>query len=113
VQFEQIDLCAARPCEADVFLIRQVLQHLSNAQISQVLDNVVGRCTWLVVTEHVPNTTFTPNADKPIGSDVRVLDGSGVVLTEAPFSLMPREARGLCRVTVDDGAIETLAYKLR
>jgi hypothetical protein len=113
VQFEQIDLCAARPREADVFFIRQVLQHLSNAQISQVLANVVGRCTWLVVTEHVPNTAFAPNADKPIGSDVRVLEGSGVVLTEPPFTLMPLEARRLCRVTVDDGAIETLAYKLR
>jgi hypothetical protein len=113
VQFEQIDLCEGRPREADVFFIRQVLQHLSNAQISQVLANVVSRCTWLVVTEHVPVTAFIPNVDKPIGSDVRVLDGSGVVLTEPPFMLIPRDVRLLCRVPVVDGAIETLAYRLR
>ena len=112
VRFELLDLCAASPAPADVFVIRQVLQHLSNDQIRRALENVVRNCTWLVVAEHVPVGQFTPNLDKPIGPDVRLAANSGIVLTAPPFNLRPAEEKVLCRTPVGQGEIVTVAYLL-
>ena len=74
--------------EADVCLIRQVLQHLSNAQILDICKKCAGY-RYIIVTEHYPpgNRTFTPNIDKPHGADTRLIDNSAVVLDKPPFSL--------------------------
>lgn len=112
VQCELLDLCAAPPAAADVLFIRQVLQHLSNEQVQRALEHVVRKCTWLVVTEHVPVGPFTPNLDKPAGPDVRLEANSGVVLTAPPFNLRPAEERVLCRAPDDRGEIVTIAYRL-
>jgi Methyltransferase domain len=73
------------PC--DLCIIRQVLQHLSNRDIMNILQNVTAK--YLLVTEHLPAahkvTSF--NLDKKPGADIRVPRGSGVFIDRPPFNL--------------------------
>jgi SAM-dependent methyltransferase len=90
VKTKQVDfLCAditshALPA-ADLCLIRQVLQHLSNEEIEQVLSNV-RHYPLILVSEDVPVRPKSFNRNKPHGPDVRGYFGSGVFLDQAPFS---------------------------
>ena len=72
---------------ADLCLIRQVFQHLSNGEIQQALERVSGH-RFTLVTEHfpAPDRWVGPNLDKPHGPDTRVLDGSAVCVGAPPFS---------------------------
>lgn len=89
VAFEELDICSRAPAIADVFFVRQVLQHLSNDHILSFLRHIHGRCMYLVLTEHVTLSPFIPNVDKPTGPDTRLSLSSGVVLTAAPFDVHP------------------------
>jgi hypothetical protein len=75
--------------DGDVCLIRQVFQHLSNAQIGQVLAKLHKYAT-VVVTEHQPVETGTPNLDKVHGAAIRLHRNSGVYLDKPPFNLSAR-----------------------
>lgn len=113
VDFRALDITSDDLPHADVLLVRQVLQHLSNRDIAGFVRRVAGACRWLVVTEHWPtDETFVANAVKPTGSDIRLAQNSGVVLTEPPFSLQVAEARRLCAVPEAGGLIVTMAYRL-
>lgn len=87
IRFEHRNLIEDRDLpRADVALLRQVLQHLSNDEIHRVLDNC-RHYPYLIVTEHVPvGSSAVPNLDKPHGPDIRLYDGSGVFLELPPFS---------------------------
>jgi SAM-dependent methyltransferase len=86
VRFECLDIIEDELPEGDLCLIRQVLQHLSNQQISRVLANV-ERYRYVIVTEHypAPGALRAKNLDKPCGEDVRIYDGSAVFLDAPPF----------------------------
>ena len=82
--------------------LRQVLQHLSNAEIEPVVRQIERKFKYLVPTEHVPlGTALTPNLDKPTGRDVRIHRGSGIVLTAAPFNLRAKAEQVLCEAPED------------
>jgi SAM-dependent methyltransferase len=74
--------------EADLCLVRQVLQHLSNDQISKIL-NKFSKYRYVLITEHYPanNVSVIPNIDKPHGADTRIYDNSAVYLDMPPFNL--------------------------
>jgi SAM-dependent methyltransferase len=86
--FMHLDIVSSPLPEGDVCFVRQVLQHLSNAQISAVLAKL-SAYRWVFITEHCPSDRHgvLPNKDKPQGGDIRAYDNSGVYLDEAPFSL--------------------------
>ncbi len=111
VEFRLLDASMERPDRAEVMFVRQVLQHLPNHLIGRIVANVAPQCEWLVVTEHLPEASFVPNLDKPIGPDIR--HDSGVVLTDEPFSLHSTETIELCRVPSGRGFIVTTAYRMR
>jgi hypothetical protein len=114
VDFRVVNLATDPLPEGDIVFIRQVLQHLSNAEIAAALPRIVERYQYLILTEHIPvNIHFQPNLDKRAGCDVRLDVGSGLVLTEPPFSLKPVESRILCDVQDESGRIQTIAYRLR
>jgi len=71
--------------DADLCLIRQVLQHLSNAEIHAVLENI-SHYKYALISEHVPKSPKSFNRDKPHGPDVRAYFGSGIYLERKPFS---------------------------
>lgn len=87
VRFECLDVTSAELPAGDVCFIRQVLQHLSNAQISAVLPRL-ARYPTVFVTEHYPaGPPKTPNLDKVHGADIRLDQNSGVYLGTPPFEL--------------------------
>jgi hypothetical protein len=113
VEFMALDFIEHQLPGVEVIFARQVLQHLSNAQIIKALENFSTSCRYLIVTEHLPKGSFVPNHDKSTGAGIRPLDyGSGVVLTAPPFNLQPVSRRVLCAVPVDNGLIETTLYAL-
>lgn len=86
VRFEQRNLMEDELPQAQLGLLRQVLQHLSNAEVERVLANC-KRYRYLLVTEHLPvGDDAVPNLDKPHGPDIRLYDRSGVFLDLPPFS---------------------------
>jgi SAM-dependent methyltransferase len=72
----------------DVCLVRQVLQHLSNAQIAAVLRHA-RHFRFLIVTEHVlpDGRAAGVNRDIHHGNETRVDLGSYVALDRPPFGL--------------------------
>ena len=111
LNFGVLDVTRDPPPSCDVVFIREVFQHLSNAQIQRALDNIKGRYRYLVFTEVEPKGAFIPNKDKPSGENIRLnLNGSGVVLTAPPFNLTFGSERVLCTVDVDNALIRTTVY---
>lgn len=86
VDFRHMDLARDDLPPGDVAFLREVLQHLDNRSIQAVVDRL-NRYRYVIVTELVPADAFTPNLDKPAGFDVRLSVGSGVDITQPPFSL--------------------------
>lgn len=111
VEFRCLDITADPLPDGDVVLIRQVLQHLSNADIARVVPKLANY-RYAVVTEHHPAGPFPPNADIPTGPHIRVGLGSGVDLAAPPFDLPYRDKRELCVVPGEGGVIRTTCYEL-
>lgn len=88
VEFRCLNIVEDELPDADLCLIRQVLQHLSNAEISKILENC-GKYKYLIVTEHYPHPRrkAAPNLDIPHGPEMRLHFDSAVYLDEPPFNL--------------------------
>jgi hypothetical protein len=114
VEFRCVDITADMLPAADVALVRQVLQHLSNASISKVAQKL-AEYKYVIVTEHLPTgLEFKPNVDKPTGRKTRLSLGSGVVLGLPPFDFRSHRQTVLCavpqRLDHIDGVVETRLY---
>jgi SAM-dependent methyltransferase len=90
VSFLLADITCDPLPQAELCLIRQVLQHLSNQEIAKVLRNVEGFARVLI-SEHVPAHPQSINHDKPHGPDIRGIYGSGVYVEKPPFSIPAAE----------------------
>ena len=113
VEFRQLDMINEPLPDGEVCIIRQVLQHLSNADILRVVQKLY-KYQVLIITEPVPRFKFLPNLDQPTGVSSRLARGipSGVVLTEPPFSLRVAASKELC-ATLDelsDARLVTTAF---
>ena len=104
-----MDAVAERLPEAEVVIIRQVLQHLSNDDIKHALSNCIGTTTkYLIVTEHLPRSDqFIANIDKPTGVGIRLKLGSGVDLEQAPFSLLFKQSTDLLSINIVAEGLES------
>ena len=87
---------------AQLCLIRQVLQHLSNEQVQRVLSRV-DSYRFVIITEHLPERSFTPNLDIHHGFETRLSQNSGLVLDCPPFNR--RVESTLCEVQLPDGTL--------
>jgi hypothetical protein len=100
ISFKLGDIIEDELPNGELCLIRQVLQHLSNEQISQVLANC-SKYPYLAVTEDVYNgPTARPNLDIMHGPDNRLFQHSGVFLDLEPFAIRTRNVLEIrCRET--------------
>lgn len=94
VRFCQLDLVSDPLPAGDVCLVRQVLQHLSNADIQSFFQR--ADYPWIYLTEgHPALRTGTVNPDKAAGHEVRfdwrTGRGRGVELDRPPFNLATEE----------------------
>jgi SAM-dependent methyltransferase len=85
IQFKCLDIAEDPLPDGDLCLVRQVLQHLSNRQIVNVLART-RKFPYLIVTEHYPSRPRRYNRDKIHGSSSRVEVGSAVYLDRPPFN---------------------------
>jgi SAM-dependent methyltransferase len=94
ISFQRLDaVCEPLP-DGDVCLVRQVLQHLSNADILAVLERL--KYPVVYVSEGQPAEQFgAVNPDKSVGADVRfdwrTGRGRGVELNQPPYDLNTQE----------------------
>ncbi len=95
VSFKTLDVVCNLLPEGDVCLVRQLFQHLSNADISEAVKHL--NCPIVYVTEwHPAHKRGAANPDKVLGSGLRfdwpTGQGRGVELSQAPFHLPAQES---------------------
>src|SRR5579872_4089543 len=108
VQFQCLDIVNDVLPDGDVCLIRQVLQHLSNDEISAVLRNTAKYQTLLITEHFAPDdrSTYAPNRDIPHGAGTRVPLDSGVDVRYPPFSLPGATVVAEIPVEIDDFPVQ-------
>lgn len=99
VRFRTLDAVSDRQPEGDVCLVRQLFQHLKNAEILAVLGAM--RCPLVYVTEaHPLRRIGSPNPDKLSGESLRFDRHTGlgrrVELRHVPFFLPAEEVFRFC-----------------
>jgi len=113
LEFQCLDLATANLPEGDCALLRQVLQHLSNAEIQKILLKLTA-FKYVILTEHVPEGDFEPNKDIITGQGTRLKKQSGLNILAPPFLLKVKEEQQLLAIHLDafKGVIVTTLYTL-
>ena len=75
---------------AELYLVRQVFQHLTNDEIAKVLERM-SCVPKVLITEDFPLQPTSFNHDMTHGPEVRSDFGSGVYVDQPPFSLQVKE----------------------
>lgn len=112
LEFLCLDIAKDELPPADCIILRQVLQHLSNTEI----QNIVKKLThykYIILTEHIPSGDFIPNKNIISGQGIRLKQNSGVNILKAPFRLKVNEEKTLDEyvLELDKGRIVTTLYK--
>lgn len=102
LEFYCLDIAKDELPSADCIILRQVLQHLSNAEI----QNLIKKLTvykYIILTEHLPSGSFIPNKDIISGQGIRLKQNSGVNILEAPFNIKMKEVKILNEHILENG----------
>ncbi len=83
--------------KADCVIIRQVLQHLSNAEVESIL-NKLSNYKYIILTEHLPNGNFEPNKDIISGQGIRIKKQSGLDVLKPPFNFKVKSKKELLSI---------------
>lgn len=111
--FSSLDIAKDDLPPADCALIRQVLQHLSNAEVQNIL-NKLQTYKYVIITEHIPTFDFIPNLDIISGQGIRLKKQSGLDVLKAPFNFKVTSHEELLTINLKDGKgkIVTTKYTL-
>lgn len=111
LRFHCLDIAKDALPAADCVLVRQVLQHLSNAEVAQVVEKL-STYKYVILTEHLPSGAFIPNADIISGQGIRLKKQSGLELTGPPFNFKVKESKELLSIPASKGKgiIKTVLY---
>ncbi len=94
LEFLCLDIAKDDLPPADCLILRQVLQHLSNAEILAITKKLANY-KYIILTEHIPSGDFIPNKDIISGQGIRIKQNSGVDILKAPFHLKVKEEQHL------------------
>lgn len=97
LEFLNLDILKDELPSGDCIFIRQVLQHLSNNDISRILGKFENY-RYVVVTEEVPLGNFVSNLDKPTGKDTRMYLNSGLDIEKPPFNFETKKKEILIKI---------------
>jgi SAM-dependent methyltransferase len=113
LEFQCLDIAVDDLPTADCVLLRQVLQHLSNAEIESIVHKLTA-FEYVILTEHLPEGDFIPNIDIISGQGIRLKKQSGVNLLASPFNLKAKEVKQLLCFNLEKnkGVIVTTMYRL-
>ena len=113
LNFKCLDICKDELPDGNFVILRQVFQHLSNENISQVLEKITKKYKYLLISEHLPAGKFLANLDKIPGPTIRLSigrNGSGVVITEPPFNMRFEREEIISEVYSGNSVIKTVLY---
>ena len=85
LEFCCLDIAKDNLPKADCAILRQVLQHLSNKEISAILENL-HQYKYIILTEHLPEGDFEANKDIISGQGIRLKKKSGIHILKTPFN---------------------------
>jgi SAM-dependent methyltransferase len=113
LEFQCLDISRDNLPKADCVLIRQVLQHVSNAEVQRILNKLVN-FKYVILTEHIPKGDFIPNKDIISGQGIRLKKNSGLDILKPPFNFMVQQKKELLRFELENGkgVIVTWLFKL-
>jgi SAM-dependent methyltransferase len=113
LEFHCLNIAEDELPKGDCAIIRQVLQHLSNAEI-QTIVNKLSNFKYILLTEHLPIGNFEPNKDIISGQGIRIKKLSGVRLTSPPFNLKVKEEKEMLSIDLKNGkgVISTILYQV-
>jgi SAM-dependent methyltransferase len=113
LEFQCLDIAVDELPSGDCAIVRQVLQHLSNAEVKAVL-NKLSDFKYLILTEHLPIGNFTPNEDIISGQGIRLKKGSGIAILSAPFHFKVQEEKEMLTILLKDqkGKLTTSLYTI-
>lgn len=95
--FYALDLAKDQLPMGDCAILRQVLQHLSNTEIKQIVEKLY-HFKYVILTEHLPEEEFEPNKDIISGQGIRLKKQSGVNLLASPFDFKVKEEKQLLSI---------------
>lgn len=113
LEFHCLDIAVDVLPEADCAIVRQVLQHLSNAEVERIAKKLQD-FKYVVLTEHLPKGNFIPNKDLISGQGIRLKQQSGLDLLAPPFNFIVKEEKQLLSITPTNGkgVIVTNLYRV-
>lgn len=97
LEFHVLDIAEEDLPSGDCAILRQVLQHLSNAEIKSVVEKLYDY-KYVILTEHLPEDDFEPNKDIISGQGIRLKKQSGVNVLAPPFNFKVKEEKHLLSV---------------
>ncbi|WP_405562521.1 class I SAM-dependent methyltransferase [Polaribacter sp. Asnod6-C07] len=102
LEFRCLNIAKDNLPKADCVIIRQVLQHLSNAEVESIL-NKLSNYKYLILTEHLPNGNFEPNKDIISGQGIRIKKQSGLDILKPPFNFKVKSKKEVLSIDLADG----------
>ena len=113
LEFRELDIAKDELPLGDGAILRQVLQHLSNAEIISVVEKLYAY-KYVLLTEHLPKDDFEPNKDIISGQGIRLKKQSGVNLLAAPFCFKLVKEKQLLSINSNDfeGVVVTKLYQV-
>lgn len=104
LEFHCLNISTAELPSADCVIVRQVLQHLSNHEINELLLKL-NKYKYLLITEHIPSKDFEPNIDIITGQGIRLKKNSGVDILMHPFNFKTKSSEKILEVKHDAKSI--------
>lgn len=113
LEFHCLDIAVDDLPSGDCVLLRQVLQHLSNAEVQSIVSKLTG-FKYVILTEHIPEGDFTPNKEIVSGQGIRLKKQSGLNILVPPFNFKVKEEKQLLSIALHGykGVIVTTFYKI-
>ena len=110
--FHCLDVAVDELPSGDCALVRQVLQHLSNQEVQQILEKL-SHYRYVIITEHIPSGDFEPNKDKISGQGIRLKQNSGIDVLAQPFYWKVKDVNELLSLELSNGRgrIVTILYE--
>jgi hypothetical protein len=112
VKFQVLDISKDELPVGDIAIIRQVLQHLSNEKIKNIIEKLYNTYQYIIVTEHIPENNFISNVDISSGNETRIRLNSGIILTKDPFFLSIVNENVINLTRLGNTFLKTTVYQL-
>lgn len=111
VSFLELDCCVQKIPNADCVLIKEVLQHLTNTEILNLLNNIKS-FRYVIITESYPFKLKKINMDKIKGPLSRSYNFSAVEIDKEPFNFSFKKKTTLLSIKREGiGYLKTILYE--